>query len=126
MIDLATETLLTIEKAAERLLVSKATLHSWMAHGTLLSSIMRHNTSLAGTSKDAQLHLIRSKEKVNEWFIHPIAVIISGAALGAFALSILTTVLLFVLWIVFFRDVNPAQWQFIFGVTFPGARYSAA
>jgi excisionase family DNA binding protein len=34
VIDLATETLLTLEKAAERLLVSKATLQRWITHGT--------------------------------------------------------------------------------------------
>jgi|GEM_PF-2379322 len=34
MIDLAAETLLTLEKAAERLQVSKATLHRWITYGT--------------------------------------------------------------------------------------------
>ena len=34
MIDLATETLLTIEKAAQRLLVSKATLQRWITKGS--------------------------------------------------------------------------------------------
>jgi excisionase family DNA binding protein len=34
VIDLATETLLTLETAAERLQVSKATLHRWITYGT--------------------------------------------------------------------------------------------
>jgi predicted site-specific integrase-resolvase len=34
VIDLATETLLTIERAAERLLVSQATLTRWITQGS--------------------------------------------------------------------------------------------